>query len=472
MEPFVNEDSAPTVSLKGGLDINTLRNSDGLTFELNEEAGQDYEDEVTTDYFNQEDVFNNLHHFEEEDSDEDDDSSPFEKMARKMTDISPDNDGGVMKQVLKEGSGPVVPHGSIVRVHFNAYFEYLSEPFDSSRLRNAVQKFRLGQGYVIEGWDIGIATMRQGEFSQFIIQPEYFLGPKGVPPRIHENSPALFEIELLSFVEKVGPDDFFNMTREERWAVPFSEIKKVYQTLVTEAKQMFEANYIKGAFPKYKKACEILEDMHMKNEEEEKEQTKLLLRVYLNMAVCLVKLGHSKRAIIYCRRCEDIDPNHPKALYLYGKALHQMCEFSRARQYLMRAQRLKPSSREVSEELEKLEKDLQKFKLTETSIYQKMFSQPVGETEQEKQTSDRVLEQKVDKSLQCSESFKRTLKEKLQEFRDNPDLVEFPLPSYSFTVGEIQCVLDAAEEMGLVARVKGSGNESKIQVMKKIEKNI
>jgi FK506-binding protein 6 len=85
-------------------------------------------------YFDAEEVCKNLYHSDEDsEDDEDDDSSPFERLARKMEDICPNKDGGILKQLLKHGSGPVVPPGSLVRIHFNGYLEYADEPFDSSR---------------------------------------------------------------------------------------------------------------------------------------------------------------------------------------------------------------------------------------------------------------------------------------------------------------------------------------------------
>lgn len=57
----------------------------------------------------------------------------------------------------------------------------------------------------------------------------------------------------------------------------------------------------------------------MKNEQEEKDTNALLLKVYLNMAVCCVKTKHSGRAIVYSKRSLDIDRNNAKAMYLMGK---------------------------------------------------------------------------------------------------------------------------------------------------------
>ena len=67
-------------------------------------------------------------------------------MAVGMKDIT--GDGGVLKKVLTNGLGPTVPEGALVRVHYNGYLEYSDEPYDSSRLRNKEQQFKLGKGDV------------------------------------------------------------------------------------------------------------------------------------------------------------------------------------------------------------------------------------------------------------------------------------------------------------------------------------
>ena len=157
----------------------------------------------------------NLYHPDESDNDsaEDDDCTPFEYMAKKMEDICPVKDRGILKKILKQGSGDVVPIDSVVRVHYSGFQEYADEPFDSTRLQNNVKKFRVGQGEVIEGFDVAVSTMRKGELSRFLIAPEYGFMDCGAPPRIPAKATVLFEIELLSFVEHAGLDDYFIMTQ-------------------------------------------------------------------------------------------------------------------------------------------------------------------------------------------------------------------------------------------------------------------
>ncbi|KAK3600290.1 hypothetical protein CHS0354_027132 [Potamilus streckersoni] len=372
----------PTVRLYDGIDLNDLRNpdNDGVTFEVVQDEQQQDEPKNNT-YFDAEQVFQNFYSTTDSDFDEDDDDSTlFEQMCRKMEDICPNKDGGVMKKLLQPGSGIVVPAGSVVRVHYNGFLEYNDEPYDSSRLRNQPHKFRLGEGEVIDGWDIAVSTMKKGELSRFIIKPLYAYGSYGCPPRIPEKATIMYEIELLSFVEHAGVDDFFSMTEDERKNVDFEDIKKVYKAESKEGHQFFDSQQFPRAFTKYRKAAKILEDCRLKNEVEEKEQQALLLKLYLNMSVCCVKLNHSGQAITYSRKALQIDRNCPKALYLMGKALHQKSEFEEARNYYKKAQKQKPQDQDINAQLEKLEKDMARFHLVEKKMYAKMFSKPVEQT--------------------------------------------------------------------------------------------
>jgi hypothetical protein len=45
--------------------------------------------------------------------------------------------------------------------------------FDSSRDRGTPFTFKLGQGKVIKGWDLGVATMKRGEKAMLTIRSDY-----------------------------------------------------------------------------------------------------------------------------------------------------------------------------------------------------------------------------------------------------------------------------------------------------------
>ena len=73
----------------------------------------------------------------------------------------------------------------VVYVHYTMYNDHQEVPFDISRMRQKKPyAFRLGHDSMIEGMVIAIQTMKKGEKSKFLIDPQYAYGELGVPPRI------------------------------------------------------------------------------------------------------------------------------------------------------------------------------------------------------------------------------------------------------------------------------------------------
>jgi len=114
-------------------------------------------------------------------------------------DISPENDGGVLKQILKVGEGEERPNtGDKVFVHYVGKLEDGSV-FDSSRDRGDKFEFTLGVGNVIKGWDIGVATMLKDEVCLLTCKSEYAYGDNGSPPKIPGGATLIFEVELFDW---------------------------------------------------------------------------------------------------------------------------------------------------------------------------------------------------------------------------------------------------------------------------------
>ena len=89
------------------------------------------------------------------------------------------------------------PQGSTVFVHYTGKFED-GNVFDSSIPRGSPFSFQLGVGRVIKGWDLGVASMTQGEKCLLVCPPEYAYGSSGIGP-IPPNSTLYFEVELLGW---------------------------------------------------------------------------------------------------------------------------------------------------------------------------------------------------------------------------------------------------------------------------------
>lgn len=119
-----------------------------------------------------------------------------------VVDVSTDKSNGVVKKVITEGTGDLVPNGSKVSVHYVGTLPTTGEIFDSSRSRDSPFEFDLGQGRVIKGWDQGVASMRVGERAVLTCQPDFAYGSSG-QGKIPANAVLNFEVEVLDFKENI-----------------------------------------------------------------------------------------------------------------------------------------------------------------------------------------------------------------------------------------------------------------------------
>ncbi|MBO0811114.1 MAG: FKBP-type peptidyl-prolyl cis-trans isomerase, partial [Microlunatus sp.] len=69
------------------------------------------------------------------------------------------------------GDGPEATPGSTVSVHYVGVAFSTGDEFDASYNRGAPLDFPLGAGYVIQGWDQGVAGMKVGGRRQLVIPP-------------------------------------------------------------------------------------------------------------------------------------------------------------------------------------------------------------------------------------------------------------------------------------------------------------
>ena len=119
--------------------------------------------------------------------------SKVEQAKIKITD-----DGLVSKDILVEGTGPQAKKGQRVSVHYTGTLNDGTK-FDSSVDRNQPFEFTIGSG-VIEGWSLGVASMKVGEKSRFVIGSKYGYGERGAGGAIPGGATLIFEIELLKIL--------------------------------------------------------------------------------------------------------------------------------------------------------------------------------------------------------------------------------------------------------------------------------
>ncbi|XP_078157336.1 FK506-binding protein 12 [Carex rostrata] len=108
---------------------------------------------------------------------------------------------GLVKQILRAGTGPKPVKGQNVTVHCTGYGKDgdLSKKFWSTKDPGQEPfNFKIGMGSVIKGWDEGVLDMQIGEVARLECTPDYAYGANGFPAwGIMRNSPLIFEIEVL-----------------------------------------------------------------------------------------------------------------------------------------------------------------------------------------------------------------------------------------------------------------------------------
>ncbi len=104
---------------------------------------------------------------------------------------------GLRTLVLKPGQGELVRRGDEVQVLYKGQL-LDGKVFDENRDPTKPLTFRVGRGFVIEGWEQGLQLMRPGEKRLLIIPFELGYGTRGDPPKIPRRATLVFEIERLS----------------------------------------------------------------------------------------------------------------------------------------------------------------------------------------------------------------------------------------------------------------------------------
>lgn len=96
---------------------------------------------------------------------------------------------------IKVGKGPEVKDGDTVSVHYKGTLEDGTK-FDSSYDRKQPFETKIGVGYVIKGWDMGIPGMKAGGKRKLTIPYQLGYGKYGTGG-IPGFATLIFEVELV-----------------------------------------------------------------------------------------------------------------------------------------------------------------------------------------------------------------------------------------------------------------------------------
>ena len=95
------------------------------------------------------------------------------------------------------GEGTVAESGATVVVHYVGVAASTGEEFDASWNRGDTFNFPLGAGYVIAGWDRGVAGMRVGGRRRLVIPAHLGYGDRGAGGVIAPGETLIFVVDLV-----------------------------------------------------------------------------------------------------------------------------------------------------------------------------------------------------------------------------------------------------------------------------------
>uniref|UniRef100_W5LY61 peptidylprolyl isomerase n=2 Tax=Lepisosteus oculatus TaxID=7918 RepID=W5LY61_LEPOC len=279
--------------------------------------------------------------------------SPYRRLARRMQALV--GDGGILKEVIHPGVGQLVPENASVSFRYAGFLEYSDSPFESNSYLKHPRLMRLGREVTLVGLEVGLLTMRKGEFARFLFLPDYAYGAMGCPPLIPPAATVLFEVHLLDFLDTAEVDSFFDLTLEQQRTVPLSTALGVVDTERTFGNRCFGQGRYEEAKEHYKKGIAVLGDRQPMGDEEKRSMEALQLPILLNLSLTQLRLERPAKALDYGQKALEISPHNAKALFRCGQAYMEMGEYRKARNCLMMAQEKKPLDTDIKDLLKKLE---------------------------------------------------------------------------------------------------------------------
>ena len=373
----------------------------------------------------------------------DEDESSFEKIGQKMTNVTPD--GGVKKRIIKGGvemDGSIPEKGSIT-IHYSMRLEYQDEPFDSSYFRGRAERYRLDDGQLLPGLEMGIRTMKNTERAEFLIHPDYGFGEMGCPPRVPQSAFILARVELLAFAGEGQSESMLALAPEERHKVyTFRDVLAAARQEHLDGNKYVGKEEYKLAAKCFERGVKLLDDAQLADDDEEKEQKRLILKLLLNRGLCYLKLKWPKKACIALQKALEIDSQSIKALYRMGKAKRMLCDYKDARKYLVKALNIEPQNTDVGQEFASLETLMKQQDEDERALCKRMFG---SSNQRGHSMPSRRLPPNV---ARLDDETYSQITDQLSEFKLDETQSEFHLPS-GFDMDTISVVQHLCSQMGL-----------------------
>jgi tetratricopeptide (TPR) repeat protein len=157
----------------------------------------------------------------------------------------------------------------------------------------------------------------------------------------------------------------------------FADIKETLENARLCAKDHFEKHDYKESIRIYNQIKGRLQWTKTADENEREEKMELLLKCFLNLAICSLKTDQAKKSLEMLDMYEGINENanqNLKFLFNKGKALMMNGDYNEAKSALTKALKLQPENQEIVNLITELKTRDENYKKESKNLYNKMFS--------------------------------------------------------------------------------------------------
>lgn len=367
-------------------------------------------------------------------------------------------DGGVMKTVLRKGdeSRGTPPPYSTVTLHYHIMLKAggEDEPMDSSVVRGVPDRKKLGEGQLLPGLELLLATMQPGQLLLAILGYQYAYGELGFPPKIGPKAEVVVFLELVSYEAEAPSERLLALEPQDRVLKPFGEICAAAVREKENGNNFVKEWEYDRAGAAYRRAVSLLLPFCPRSQEEAEMRRDLLVGLHLNTAFCALKQDRPDKAAEACRRALDLDPDNVKALYRYGKAKRMQRDNADAKLYFLKALAQEPRNKDIARELRILEEEVEEERRQDLELYSNMFKPYQGKVEPTPAIEEAVANMHFFQEL--------------QRFKEDPEVTTVCIPD-GFFAQELEDLKEAARILRLKVRVEHVTTEDRNVHIKKPE---
>jgi peptidylprolyl isomerase len=215
--------------------------------------------------------------------------------------------------------------------------------------------------------------MRIGEVADFVLQPDYAYGDKGSLPKIPPNAILNLCVLFCLFFDTCA--DFSNVELLSFEKEPTSSKEKISfgNNQKLKGNAFVQKQEWDRALKCYERGLAYTQYLFTKSEDLKKKKLEVVIPLFLNKAYVCLKMSKYADVFLACEEVLRIDSGCGKAYYRRALCYEMKGEWKNAKRDLINAGRCNPNDKEIRNELEKVNLEIQKEETKEREIYSSLF---------------------------------------------------------------------------------------------------